>query len=151
MHGRHSNDVLSVHTLTDYSRVDTRDTLSPYHGLMIARFVTGLSPNGNDGNGVLGGLYFNGSIIPNIAIDSSCDTTSSAALIQPKPADNSGNVGVIRIQQCKDMATAGEGVYTFVMMNSSMMNESIKFGVYFKSRSESLDIIIHPIIPTTSF
>ena len=116
---------------------------------MIARFVTGLSPNGTDGNGVLGGLYFNGSIIPNI--DSSCDTTSSAALIQPKPADNKDNVGVIRIHQCKDMATAGEGVYTFVMMNSSMMNESIKFGVYFKSRSESLDIIIHPIAPTTSF
>ena len=33
-----------------------------------------------------------------------------------------------------------EGVYTCIMKNSSMVNESIRFGVYSSGRSESFDI-----------
>ena len=49
--------------------------------------------------------------------------------------------------QCmnKDFSTSVEGIYTCVMINSSMMNESISFGVYFSGRSESLNLYVYLI------
>ena len=46
--------------------------------------------------------------------------------------------------QCmsKNFSTSVEGIYTCVMMNSSMINESISFGIYFSGRSESVDLCV---------
>ena len=97
---------------------------------IIACCLTGLGPSGND-NGVLGGLYFNGKTIPN---RSSC----SSATVQPIPSSSAA--GVIDIDQCGAFSIAAEGVYTCTVMNSSLMNESFRFGVYFSVRSELLDL-----------
>ena len=97
--------------------------------VQIARCVTGLGPNGTD-NTALGGCYFNGTKIPFV---DECD--KSSAIVQPRAALNWA--GVINIQQCSEKFTTDvEGVYTCIMLNSSMMNESILFGVYSINRSE---------------
>ena len=113
--------------LTDYSYVNSATA-----GFQLARCLTGLGPSGND-NGVLGGLYFNGNVIPN---RDSCDSNS----IQPRPG--SGTAGIINIDQCIGFTTDNEGVYTCTMMNSAMMNQSVRFGIYLNGRSESLDLYI---------
>ena len=126
------NSISFANALTDYSYITAR---SGTGSTVIACCVTGLGPSGND-NGVLGGLYFFGDRIPN---RSSC----SSVTIQPIPS--SAAAGVINIAQCGAFSTAAEGVYTCTMMNSSMMNESVRFGVYFTGRSESLDLYIPPL------
>ena len=92
--------------------------------------MTGLGPNGTDNNTALGGCYLSGTKIPFRVV---CDEFS--AIVQPRAALN--GAGVINIQQCRDKLTTDvEGVYTCIMLNSSMINESILFGVYSIGRSE---------------
>ena len=116
-------------TLTDYSYINARGGND--NGVQLARCLTGLGPRSSN-NGVLGGWYFNGNKIPNSA---TCDAT-----IQPRPG--SVTAGIININQCGAFTTAAEGVYTCALMNSAMINESIRLGVYFSGRSESLDLYI---------
>ena len=107
-------------------------------GVQLARCLTGLGPTNtsNGANGALGGLYFNGTMIPNSGEQGPC----SSDVIQVRPG---GSVaGVTNIHQCGAFSTAAEGVYTCTMINSSMMNQSVRFGVYFIGRSESLDLYI---------
>ena len=125
------SNISSVNIATDYSRITARDGDS--NGVMLARCLTGLGPSGND-NGVLGGLYYNGNRIPNSGEQGPC----ASDVIQVRPGSN--NAGVINIHQCGAISTAVEGIYTCTMMNSSMMNQSVRFGVYFSGRSESLDL-----------
>ena len=97
----------------------------------VAHCLTGLGPSCNDNNNVLGGLYFNGNMLR---------TSCSSKVIYVKP--KTGTAGVINIYQCGAFSTSVEGIYTCTMMNSSMMNQSVRFGVYFDGRSESLDLYI---------
>ena len=131
-----NNDIVSANALTDYSYVNAR--VSVTSGTQIARCVTGLGPSAPDDNNVVGGVYFNGKRIPNVA----CSDISSP-IIRQQPA-GFNNLGVINIVQCATLTTAVEGIYTCIMINSSMMNESIRFGVFFTGRSESL-YISHPL------
>ena len=132
--------------LTDYSFINARDG-NP-SGDIIARCLTGLGPssNGQDANGLLGGVYFNGNMIPNSGESASC----SSDVIQVRPG--SGLAGITNIRQCKTFSTAAEGVYTCTMMNSSMVDQSVRFGIYFIGRSESLNLCIsslnHLCLPT---
>ena len=138
-----SNAIISANVLNDYSYVNARDgTISGNR--QIARCVTGLGPSASDDNNAVGGLVFNGTIIRN----GRC-SDSFSAIIQPQPA-GLNNLGVINIQQCREFSTSVEGVYSCTMMNSSMMNESIRFGVYFTGRSESLDLYIPSLIYLSS-
>ena len=86
--------------------------------------MSGLGPRGRD-NGVLGGWYFNGIQIPN---------GYCPHIIQPVPA--SGIAGVINLAQCRQFSTAVEGVYTCIMINSSMLYQSVRLGAYYSRRSE---------------
>ena len=115
--------------LTDYSYVYASGNSG---GVLLARCVTGLGPSGDD-NGILGGWYFDGNMIPN---GGQCSSG-----IQVIPGGNAA--GVINIRQCQVFSTSEEGIYTCTMMNSSMMNESVRLGVYLTGRSESLDIYIY--------
>ena len=134
-----NNDIVSANALTDYSYVNARDSVTS--GTQIARCVTGLGPSAPDDNSVVGGVYFNGNRITNVAC-----SDSSSPIIREQPSGNlDNNLGVINIVQCTTLTTAVEGIYTCIMMNSSMMNESIRFGVYFTARCESL-YISHPLI-----
>ena len=119
--------------LTDYSYIN-----APGDDILIARCLTGLGPNGssNGANGVLGGLYFNGTMIPNSGEQGPCGTN----VIQVRPGRLTA--GLLNIRQCGTFTISAEGIYTCTMMNSSMMDESVRLGVYFSGRCELLDLYI---------
>ena len=132
--GTFNNRALTLaNALTDYSYINARDG-NP-NGADVARCVTGLGPTStsNGANGALGGLYFNGNMIPNSGEQASC----SSDVIQVRPGATLA--GVTNIYQCETFSTNVEGIYTCTMMNSSMMNQSVRFGVYFTGRSKLLD------------
>ena len=132
-----TNAIISANALNDYSYVNDRGTTNS-GSFQIARCVTGLGPSDTDDNSALGGVYFNGSGVSGV----SCGDNLSP-VIQQRPA-GLNNLGVINMVQCmnREFSTSVEGIYTCTMMNSSMMNESIRFGVYFMFRCESLDLYI---------
>ena len=125
--------------LTDYSYITASD--SPGSGVLLARCVTGLGPTDTDpnANSELGEWYFNGTMIPNSGVNQECGNPAVGA-IQARPGLNTA--GVINLRQCDPFIIALEGIYTCTMMNSSMMDQSVRLGVYFSVRSESLDLHI---------
>ena len=131
--------LVSDDALTNYSYLNINAEVSI--NLFLTRCLSGLGPSGND-NGILGGLYFNGSRIPNSRYIG-CNAASRIIKVDPGAV----NAGIINMQQCKELSTTTEGVYTYVMLNSSRMNESLSVGLYFTGRSESLDL--HNIYPIT--
>ena len=141
-----SNTIVSANTIDDYSYINARGgTLAS--GAQIARCVTGLGPNDSADNSALGGVYFNGSKLP----FESCGG-SSPRLVHPRAA-GLNNLGVINIVQCSTpFTTALEGIYTCTMMNSSMMEQSIRFGLYFNARSELFNLymlLLNYLCPST--
>ena len=135
---RGSNALNSDNALTDYSYIYARDSPGGNNGDQVARCVTGLGPTGtgSDANGVLGGLYFNGNKIPAVAPPPSCPDISEVIQVRL----GTTFAGVFNFHQCREFTTAAEGVYTCALMNSAMMNESVRFGIYFSVRSESLNL-----------
>ena len=118
----------SVNVLTDYSYINN----ALGRGDRLVRCLTGLGPTSTskNANANLGGMYFNGIMI--LIRDESVSCGPDIILVRP----GAGIAGVINIDQCGVFSTAVEGVYTCTMMNSAMMNESVRFGVYFTGRSE---------------
>ena len=134
-----SNALNSANALTDYSYINARSG-NP-NGVQVARCVTGLGPTrtDNNANDILGGLYFNGNKIPALAPSSSSSLSCSGdSMIQVRLGTNLA--GVFNFHQCRQFTTAVEGVYTCALINSAMMNESVRFGIYFTGRSESLNL-----------
>ena len=125
-----------ANALIDYSYINAR------HGnalrARIARCLTGLGPTStnNGANSDLGGLYFKGTMIPNSGESASCG--SDVILVRP----GAGAAGVTNIEQCGVFSTDNEGIYTCTMMNSSRMNQSVRFGIYLNGRCESLGLYI---------
>jgi len=99
---------------------------------VIAVCATGLGPTSGNNN-ELGGWYFKGEQIPNMGC--------SDRIIQPNGANISDIVGAIKLNKCRTLnfTTSAEGVYSCIMLNSSMMNQTMKLGVYFTGRGESVD------------
>ena len=127
------SSLISANILPDYSYIHVR--VGNPDGAEIASCVTGLGPNVAN-NSVLGGLYFNGNMLPNM------DTqTCSSAVIQARPGNSTA--GVFHFKQCAAFSTAAEGVYTCTLMNSSMMYQSVRLGIYFTGRSELFDLRMH--------
>ena len=127
-----NNAIIADNALRNYSYVNARDS-GVASAVQIARCVTGLGPSTTENNSALGGVYFNGS---RLAFETCMD--SSPRLVHPRAA-NLNNLGVLNLIQCRTPFTiALEGIYTCTMMNSSMMEQSVRFGVYFNARSESL-------------
>ena len=118
--------------LTDYSYIN-----APGNETLIARCLTGLGPSdtSNGANGVLGGWYFDGTMIPNSDEQGPC----ASDVIQVRPG--AGTAGVINLRQCGAFSTSVEGIYTCTMMTSSGMDQSVRLGVYLTGRSESLDLL----------
>ena len=102
--------------------------------MIIARCLTGLGPLDNNDNNVLGELNFNGTRVPN----GECGDHES--VIQSNGA--STLVGVIDLFQCGTFSPTEEGVYSCLILNSSLMYQSMKIGIYFNGRSKSLEIFI---------
>ena len=131
-----NNVTLADDFLTDYSYINASN--SPGNGVLIARCLTGLGPNGtnNGANGVLGGWYFNGSMIPN----SDEQASYSSNVIQVR--SGAATAGISNIRQYAAFSASVEGIYTCTMVNSSMMNQLFRLGVYSNGRSESFDLHI---------
>ena len=128
--------LLLASALTNRFYINDRNDRNTGRAAYVARCLTGLGPSGNDKNDVLGGLHFNGNMIPNTVELASC----SSAGIEVKPGPNVA--GVINMFQCGGFSTSREGIYTCTMMNSSMLYQSVRFGVYFSGRSESMDLFL---------
>ena len=125
--------------LTDYSYINARDGVATLP--RIARCLTGLGPTSTsrNANGDLGGLYFNGNMIPNRDESASCGST--VILVRP----GTTAAGIVNIHQCRRFTTDNEGVYTCAMMNSAGMNQSVRFGIYFNGRRKSPNLCIYLI------
>ena len=96
-------------------------------------------------NYVISVWVINGTMIPNSDIHQGCgspatNTKPAVGTIQARPG--LGTAGVINLRQCDRFTIALEGIYTCTMRNSSMMNQSVRLGVYFSVRSELLDLYI---------
>ena len=119
----------SATALTDYSYI----TASGSSRMLLARCLTGLGPNGTvlNANDILGGWYFNGTKRNN-----GVRCPQAGAIIQPISGANVA--GLIALFQCRQFTTDTEGVYTCTISNSSMMDQSVRLGIYLDGRSESL-------------
>ena len=91
---------------------------------------TGLGPTGNDTNDVIGDLYYNNMPLT----DGVCNGFIKA--------EGTLNVrrfpGTYNARVCGLLTTSTEGVYTCTLTNSSMMDQSVRIGLYLSGRSESL-------------
>ena len=124
-----NNALVSANAIGDYSYINAIDS----NFGQIARCATGLGPGNTEDNDDVGEVFFSGSSIPFYFCGASTPT------VQPRGAGNlDTSVGVINIGQCRAFTTTAEGIYTCTMTNSSMVEQSVRFGVYFNGRSESL-------------
>ena len=125
--------MVSSNQITDYSFVTQPFTLDPF--LAILRCASGLGPSGSDRNIVLGGWYFNGAQLfaPSVTI---CE----GVVFEVRGANSRRYPGVINLYLCGTFTTTEEGVYSCIMINSSMMHQTMRVGVYLSGRSESLDM-----------
>jgi len=128
-----STDLVSNNQITDYSFV-TQPFAQDVRNV-IFRCVSGLGPSGNDGNTVLGGWYLNGNEIP-----VQTNVVCSSVVLEVRGASGRDYPGVLNLYLCQTFTTTEEGVYECRMMNSSMMEQTMRVGAYFSGRSESLDM-----------
>ena len=120
-----NSNIVTGNLLTDYSFITGTD-----NGL-VARCVSGLGPTGTDDNTDLGIWYFNGAQLPY----GLCEDPV-VNVIQSRIAGLMNFVGVINLWQCEPtLNITAEGIYTCVIMDSSMMNQTRRLGVYFSGRS----------------
>ena len=129
-----STDLVYSNQITDYSFVTQPFTLDPF--MTFLRCATGLGPSGSDRNTVLGGWYFNGVQLFVPTGGSGCD----GPVVEVRGANGRRYPGVINLYLCGTFTATEEGVYSCIMLNSSMMEQTMRVGVYFNGRSESLDM-----------
>ena len=107
-------------------------------GNLIAHCVTGMGP-ASGGNGQLGEWYFDGTRIPNGVCNN--------RVVQPRGAPIMDFIGVLHLNQCRAFTTDAEGVYSCMIADSAAVMQTMRLGVYFNGRSESLDMYpIHHLI-----
>ena len=132
-----STDLVSSNQITDYSFITQPFTLDSF--LAILRCASGLGPSGSNNNTVLGGWYFNGAQVP---IRGGC----TGPVFEIRGANSRNYPGVINLYLCGTFTTTEEGVYSCIMMNSLMMEQTMRVGVYFSGRSELLAMWVTPIL-----
>ena len=124
-----SDLIVTNNLLMDYSYLTGTTT-----GLL-ARCVTGLGPTGTDDNTALGIWYFNGAQLPY----GLCEPPI-VDVVQSQAVNLSDHIGVVNLQQCGPFSITAEGVYTCVILDSSMISQTMRLGVYFSGRSEPFDV-----------
>ena len=127
-HSSPATDLVSANQLADYAYITTPFE-TDQHGVLL-RCATGVGPTSGKNNNVLGGWYFGRYQIPEIFCSFSqygfCTFTS---VYYP---------GIINLYLRGPLSPNEEGVYSCMMMNSSMMNQTTRVGLYLSGRSESL-------------
>ena len=126
--GDGTNAVQANNVLDDYSYILLNGSERDNH--ILFRCSTGLGPAGNNTNDVIGNLYYNNMPLP----DGVCN-----GFVQAEGATNVQRFpGVYQARVCGLLTTSTEGVYTCTLTNSSMMDQSVRIGLYLSGRSESL-------------
>ena len=126
-----SNTVDSTNIVNDYSAI--RCTINRPNGVLF-RCVTGLGPSSNS-NEELGHVSFNGVQISH----GLCD----GPVVQTRGTKFHHYIGVINAELCSTFTTNEEGVYTCTIRNSSMVDQTVRVGVYLPVRSKSLYSVIN--------
>ena len=67
-------------------------------------------------------------------------TYCEGPIVEVRGANGRRYPGVINLYLCGTFTATEEGVYSCIMMNSSMMEQTMRVGVYFSGRSESLNM-----------
>ena len=125
-------DLVSSNQIIDYSFVRAPFLLDSFNAIL--RCASGLGPSVGGRNKALGGWYFKGAQLP--VAQNSC----RGPIFEVLGANSRRYPGIINLYLCGTFTTTEEGIYSCIMMNSSMMNQTMRVGVYFSGRSESLDM-----------
>jgi len=96
-----------------------------------------VGPAGSDRTVTLGGWYFNGE---RLFVPDGGSGCMDGHEFEVRGANAERYPGVINLYRCETFTTTEEGIYSCIIMNSSMMNQTMRVGVYFSGRSESLDM-----------
>ena len=102
---------------------------------MLLRCASGMGQSPTQGSLDLGGWFFNGN---QLASGDTCGT-----VFQNRAANGRNFPRVINLYPCGPLSADEEGVYSCMIMNSSMMVQTTRVGLYLSGRSKSLDM--HPI------
>ena len=127
-------DIVTSNQITDYSFFTQPFTLDEFDALF--RCASGLGPPGADRNVDVGRWYFNGNAVDVRIFLPLC----TGPVTEVRGADGLRFPGVVNLYLCGTFTTTEEGVYSCIMMNSSIMNQTMRVGVYLSGRSESLDM-----------
>ena len=126
--GDGTNLVQASNVLDDYTYILFDGSEQDNH--ILFRCSTGLGPTGSNTNDVIGILYYNNMPLP----DGVCN-----GFIKGEGATNVQRFpGTYNARVCGLLTTSTEGVYTCTLTNSSMMDQSVRIGLYLSGRSESL-------------
>jgi len=132
-----STDLVGSNQITDYSNVTHPLTRDRHNATL--RCASGLGPSAMESNTVLGRWFLNGNplLIP------SGNPVCGYDVLEVRSANPMNYPGVINLYLCDTFTTTEEGIYECRMMNSSMMSQTMRVGVYFSGRSESLALSPH--------
>ena len=132
-------DVVAKNRLADYSYL-TEDRFTFDNAGVVLRCASGLG-SGSSSSLTLGGWYFDGN---QIATTTSC---SPSSVFDQRAANGRLYPGIINLYPCDTddpLSADEEGVYSCMMMNSSMMVQTTRVGLYLSGRSESVDMYTSP-------
>ena len=129
--GDGTNLVQASNVLDDYTYILLDGSEQDNH--ILFRCSTGLGPTDSDTNDVIGDLYYNDKPLPHGVCSNGFIQAEGASDIQRFP-------GIYNARVCDNgkLTTSTEGVYTCTLTNSSMMDQSVRIGLYLSGRSESL-------------
>ena len=128
--GDETNLVRASNVLDDYTYIFLNGSEQDNH--ILFRCSTGLGPAGGNNNSVIGKLYYNNTPLPHgvcngfIEAEGTLNVRRYPGTYQACVCDNGR------------LTTSTEGVYTCTLTNSSMMDQSVRIGLYLSGRSESL-------------
>jgi len=130
-------NILGITVVVGDNETDSDDLLTDYSYItgttngLVARCVTGLGPTSTDDNTALGMWYFNGAQLPYVQCEDPV-----VDVIQSRITNITNSIGVINLWQCGPFITTAEGVYTCVIVDSLMTNQTSRLGVYYNKRSK---------------
>ena len=128
-------DAITDNQLVDYSYL-TEDSFTLDNAGVVLRCASGLGP-GNSSSLTLGGWYFDGN---QIASTTGC---SPSSVFDQRSANGRLYPGIINLYPCDTddpLSPNEEGVYSFMIMDSSMMVQTARVGLYLSGRSESVEM-----------
>ena len=135
-HESPGTDAVSANQLDDYSYIIA--PLKTDKRGVVLRCATGLGPASDEKSTDLGDWYFHGK---KVEVAHGC---ASESVFEVRQAHLKNFPGILNLYPCGNLTHGNEGVYSCIIKNSSMMNQTTRVGLYLSGRSESLDM--YPII-----